>query len=376
MSAHEKSSPAELQSAEEPSKTSSAKYTHYRQEDSAAATSTQDGRINPDSRQMLWLAVSLVGFVGAISFMVSFAGLVAVAEWAGLPPGMRWTVPIFIDTAILVYSIAVLVHRSRGDKTWPSWLSLGAFTFVSVLANVGHVLLLDQNVDSFQTGIGAIVAGMAPIGVFAATEELGRLAIARPQRRRAEERLVQVDEGRPHPTPPTTPRPEVTAPEMEVATPVAGILEPVVSSSNDQTVAEPEPAVAAAQGSEVEGQSIFSYYPFDQDASELEWGRTFIPPVDAEPAAPAIKPAPVAEQPETIAESAKPALSAVSYVSPADQEQQQINELLAAHGANLTAKMIADALGKNIRTGQRKLTRIKAKHPEIFGAETTPAKEA
>ncbi|MGP9529619.1 DUF2637 domain-containing protein [Glutamicibacter sp. AOP5-A2-18] len=69
---------------------------------------------------MLWLAVSLVVFLGAISFMVSFAGLVAVAEWAGLPPAMRWTVPIFIDTAILVYSIAVLVHRSRGEKTWAS----------------------------------------------------------------------------------------------------------------------------------------------------------------------------------------------------------------------------------------------------------------
>lgn len=375
MSAHEKSSPAELQSAEEPSKTSSAKYSHYRQEDAATATSTRDGRINPDSRQMLWLAVSLVGFVGAISFMVSFAGLVAVAEWAGLPPAMRWTVPIFIDTAILVYSIAVLVHRSRGEKTWASWLSLGAFTFVSVLANVGHVLLLDQNVDSFKTGIGAIVAGMAPIGVFAATEELGRLAIARPQRRRAEERLVQVGEDRPNPTPPTTPRPEGTTPEIEVTSPVAPMLEPV-ASSNGQAAAEPEPAVAAAQEPVAERQNIFAYYPFDQEASELEWGRTFIPSADTEPVVPAIKPAPAATMPEPVAEPAKPALSAVSYVSPADQEQQQINELLEAHGADLTAKMIADALGKNIRTGQRKLTRIKAKHPEIFGTETTAAKEA
>lgn len=369
MKAHKKSSPAELQSAEEPSKTSSAKYTHYMQEDTTAATSAENGRINPDSRQMLWLAVTLVGFVGAISFMVSFAGLVAVAEWAGLPSSMRWTVPIFIDTAILVYSIAVLVHRSRGEKTWASWLSLGAFTFVSVLANVGHVLLLDQNVDSFKTGIGAIVAGMAPIGVFAATEELGRLAIARPQRRRAEERLVQVGEDRPNPTPPTTPRPEGTTPEIEVATPVAPMLEPVASSASEKTIAEPQPAVAVAQDAEENRQSVFAYYPLDQEASGLEWGRTFIPSVDAEPVVPAIKPAPVAEP-------TKPALSAVSYVSPADQEQQQINELLEAHGADLTAKMIADALGKNIRTGQRKLTRIKAKHPEIFGAETASAKEA
>ncbi|MBF6671180.1 DUF2637 domain-containing protein [Glutamicibacter sp. FBE19] len=325
---------------------------------------------------MLWLAVSLVGFVGAISFMVSFAGLVAVAEWAGLPPAMRWTVPIFIDTAILVYSIAVLVHRSRGERTWASWLSLGAFTFVSVLANVGHVLLLDQSVDSFKTGIGAIVAGMAPIGVFAATEELGRLAIARPQRRRAEERLVQFGEDRPNPTPPTTPRPEGTTPEIEVATPAAPMLEPVASSPSDQAVAEPEPAVAVAQVQADEKQSVFAYYPFDQDASELEWGRTFIPQADAEPVVPAIKPAPAAEKPEPVVEPSKPALSAVSYVSPADQEQQLLNDLLEAHGADLTAEMIANALGKHIRTGQRKLTRIKAKHPEIFGTESTTAKEA
>ncbi|MGP9529618.1 hypothetical protein [Glutamicibacter sp. AOP5-A2-18] len=244
-----------------------------------------------------------------------------------------------------------------------------------MLANVGHVLLLDQNVDSFKTGIGAIVAGMAPIGVFAATEELGRLAIARPQRRRTEERLVQVGEDRPNPTPPTTPRPESTTPEIEVTSPVAPMLDPV-ASSNDQSAAEPEPAVAVTQEPAPEGHGVFAYYPFGQEASELEWGRTFIPSVDAEPAVPAIKPTPAAEMPVPVAEPAEPALSAMSYVSPADQEQQQINKLLEAHGADLTAKLIAVALGKNIRIGQRKLTRIKAKHPEIFGTETTTAKEA
>lgn len=378
MSTQQKSSPAELQSAEEPSKTSNPKSHHYMQED--AATATRGGRINPDSRQMLWLAVSLVGFVGAISFMVSFAGLVAVAEWAGLPPAMRWTVPIFIDTAILVYSIAVLVHRSRGEKTWASWLSLGAFTFVSVLANVGHVLLLDQNMDSFKTGIGAIVAGMAPIGVFAATEELGRLAIARPQRQRDEERLVQIGEDRPNPTPPTTPQPERTTPELEVATPVIDSVEPVAANEEQQTVSEPEPAVATVEDpAPATKKSVFAFYPFDQEATELDWGRTFIPPVDSEPVVPDIKPEPsvtpvTKDQPAQ--QSEKPSLSAVSYMNPVDQEQQIIDDLLAVHGAELTAQMLADALGKTLRTGQRKLTRIKAKHPEIFSDNTESSKEA
>lgn len=369
MSAHEKNSPAELQSAEELSKTSGTKYTHYRQEDLVTASPDRNGRINPDSRQMLWLAVTLVGFVGAISFMVSFSGLVAVAEWAGLPRGMRWTVPVFIDTAILVYSIAVLVHRSRGEKTWASWLSLSAFTFVSVLANVGHVLLLDQALDEFKTGIGAIVAGMAPIGVFAATEELGRLAIARPRKRQTDDSLVQVGEDRPNTTPPTTPGHRT--PELEVATPVVTNAEPLATNDNQQVTPDPEPAVASTGEAEPVARKVFEFYPFDQNTAGLEWGRTHIPVRETSPSKP-VAPAPAVSEPENDTAPAptpeKPALSAVSYMTPADQEQQTIDGLLATHGSDLTAQIVADAFGKTLRTGQRKLTRIKAKHPEFFSS--------
>ncbi|MFE4198466.1 DUF2637 domain-containing protein [Paenarthrobacter sp. NPDC056912] len=140
---------------------------------SSAAT-----RINPDSLRALWFTVTLVCFLAAASFMVSFAALHEVAAWVGLPVWMRWTVPVFIDVAILAYSLAVLIHRSRGEPTWASWVSLGGFTFVSVVANAAHAM----SVGSFglwQTVIGACVAGLAPLAVFAATEELGRLAVAR-----------------------------------------------------------------------------------------------------------------------------------------------------------------------------------------------------
>lgn len=140
----------------------------------------QSPRIRIDSLRMLWFTVGLVGFLAVASFLVSFAGLVEVAVWVGVPPWMRWAIPVFVDVAILAYSLAVLIHRSRGDQTWPSWISLGGFTAVSVVANASHALSVDHSV-AWQSWIGAGLAALAPVAIFTATEELGRLAVERPR---------------------------------------------------------------------------------------------------------------------------------------------------------------------------------------------------
>lgn len=139
----------------------------------------QSSRIRIDSLRMLWFTVGLVGFLAVASFLVSFAGLVEVAVWVGVPPWMRWAIPVFVDVAILAYSLAVLIHRSRGDQTWPSWISLGGFTAVSVVANASHAFSVDHSV-AWQSWIGAGLAALAPVAIFTATEELGRLAVERP----------------------------------------------------------------------------------------------------------------------------------------------------------------------------------------------------
>lgn len=133
-------------------------------------------RINPDSMATLWLTVALVGFLAVASFMVSFTGLHEVAAWAGLPLWLRWAVPVFIDVAILAYTLAVLIHRHRGEKTWASWLSLAGFTLFSMIANGAHALSIPHP-NEVQQVIGAAIASMAPVAVFAATEQLGRLVI-------------------------------------------------------------------------------------------------------------------------------------------------------------------------------------------------------
>lgn len=125
---------------------------------------------------MLWVTVLLVFMLGLTSFMVSFNGLHDVAGWVGLPTWMRWTVPIFIDIAILAYSMAAVIHRTRGEPVALTWATLAVFTLISVIANGAHALAVGEGQTALQSWIGAAIAAAAPLSVFAATEELSRLA--------------------------------------------------------------------------------------------------------------------------------------------------------------------------------------------------------
>ena len=136
-------------------------------------------RIDPDTRAVVVATVALVASLGAVSFAVSFAGLVAVAEWAELPPWLRWAVPVFVDGALLAYTLAILVQRARGESTRFSWAALGTFSLVSVGANAAHVLGTGDVAD-WRTLVGAGLAALAPLGVLAATHTVADLAIARP----------------------------------------------------------------------------------------------------------------------------------------------------------------------------------------------------
>ncbi len=146
--------------------------------------SQRSRRINPDTLPVQWVVVALVVMLGITSFIVSFRALYDVAEWAGIGSQIQWAVPVFIDGAILTYAMSVLVHRSRGESTIPSWVSLGAFTAMSVTANAAHALSIPRE-QEWQAWIGAAIAALAPIGVFAATEQLARLVVERPGARPA-----------------------------------------------------------------------------------------------------------------------------------------------------------------------------------------------
>lgn len=136
-------------------------------------------RIDPDTRPVVLAAVAIIAVLGGVSFAVSFSGLVAVAAWAELPEPMHWAVPVFVDGAVLAYTLAILVQRGRGERTRFSWTALGLFTLVSVAANGAHVLGTGDATD-WRTWVGAGMAALAPLGVLAATHTVADLAVARP----------------------------------------------------------------------------------------------------------------------------------------------------------------------------------------------------
>jgi len=143
---------------------------------SVATTWQQPKRMNPDSGLFIRVVVTGVIIAGLVAFAISFVALYSVAEWLGLPPWMWWAVPVFIDLAILVYAGLVLVHKSRGEGTWPSWVALGSFTLLSVIANGAHALSHSHDTQ-WQAWIGVLIAAMVPIAIFVATEQLSRVAI-------------------------------------------------------------------------------------------------------------------------------------------------------------------------------------------------------
>lgn len=136
----------------------------------------------PDTRFSLVGAVALVGILMLAGFVVSFAGIYQVAAYTGLPVYLQWLPAMFIDAAILAYTISLIVFKSRGASTWRTTLGLGGFATLSVLANITHTLAFwNGNFSDYRAWVGTIITAAAPIAVLLASEEIARLAFAEPE---------------------------------------------------------------------------------------------------------------------------------------------------------------------------------------------------
>jgi hypothetical protein len=144
---------------------------------------SQSARINPDSIPVLAVAVSLVGVLMVSSFIVSFSGLYDASEWTGLPEYFRWLPALFIDAAILAYTIALIVFKARGESVWRTVLGLVGFATISVIANVSHTLAYwDGSLVDYRAWIGVAITASAPIAVLLAAEEIARLAFQKQEK--------------------------------------------------------------------------------------------------------------------------------------------------------------------------------------------------
>lgn len=136
-------------------------------------------RLDPDTLPSLIVAVILTGTLGAVSFTLSFSGLVEVAAWASVPDYLAWTVPVTVDASILVYTLAVFIFRARGESNFGAWTWLIMFTLVSVAANAAHAW--DASVRDWHGYAGAALSGLAPVSVLLTTHTLGELIVAKPE---------------------------------------------------------------------------------------------------------------------------------------------------------------------------------------------------
>jgi hypothetical protein len=144
--------------------------------------SSNTARINPDAIPVLATAVVLVGLLMISSFIVSFTGIYDVSQWTGIPQVIQWLPAVFIDAAILAYTISLVVFKARGESTWRTMVGLIAFAGISVVANIAHTLSFwNGELTDFRAWIGVLITAAAPIAVLLAAEEITRLAFEKPR---------------------------------------------------------------------------------------------------------------------------------------------------------------------------------------------------
>lgn len=144
-------------------------------------------RLAADDFRFFLVILGGVVLFALASFAASFAGQYAMARNTGLPELLWWLVPLFIDLPIIVLSLATLIFRARGQHVWHTWAVVVLLTGLSSAINVAHVLDAgagDRVASPAGLLLGAIVMGGAPWLVLVSFEELGRLGIKPPEKKR------------------------------------------------------------------------------------------------------------------------------------------------------------------------------------------------
>lgn len=288
-------------------------------------TSEQLARINPDSKAVLYLVLTVTTVIAAVAFAVSFAGLAAVSEWAQIPPRLSWALPVFIDGAILGFTIMILVFRARGESTVFAWIVLIAFTVISVGANAAHAYA-EGAPEDWRTIVGSGLAGLAPAGLAVFIHGIARLLVAPPQADHAVSHVeAQGDKDTSGPSDdgpgggealPQTPVVENGSLELDPFEHLEPFVEP----------AEPEVPVPA----KVETVQAPDLAPEPFVETDIEAPGRGVP--DASVKTPTADPAPASVPPTT------PVSGEVS-------REEQIEEVLALHAKGKTQQEIAEVVG-------------------------------
>lgn len=159
--------------------------THRRAKTGAGA------RFNGDA-PWLYHAVNIgVAVVAMAMIAVSWQGLTAVGAWLLLPPLLTFLVPMSIDVALIVLTLARFPRKTRGESTWILTVSAVGLACISAAANFFHVWEdTPDAAPALQRYTGASLAALMPFLALLMTEVLGMLSTKPTRLERAQARLA------------------------------------------------------------------------------------------------------------------------------------------------------------------------------------------
>jgi hypothetical protein len=109
------------------------------------------------------ISAILVATIALLAFILSFDAIQQLAIATGTNQYLAWIVPVIVDGAMVVFSVARLRAVLAGERTWWVWGLIVAFTALSVLFNIAHAHV---------GWLAWIIAALAPLALFFAFETL------------------------------------------------------------------------------------------------------------------------------------------------------------------------------------------------------------
>lgn len=128
-------------------------------------TQAKAARIKPDSSAIAYGAAGLATAIYLGAFATSFFGQASLAAYMQIPEPIHFIVPIVIDLALVLFTLATLVRRSRKESTVFTNGATTFWTLVSVAANVLHVLVPAGEPAAWTAGtyVGATLSALMPL---------------------------------------------------------------------------------------------------------------------------------------------------------------------------------------------------------------------
>lgn len=145
-------------------------------------TQPKAARISPDSRLIAYGAAGLASAIYLGAFATSFFGQASLAQHMLIPSQLQFVAPAVVDLALILFTLATLVRRSRGESTLITNLATAGWTMVSIVANIFHVLIPAGRPESWSAGTyaGATLSALMPLAALGASLVIENVLIARP----------------------------------------------------------------------------------------------------------------------------------------------------------------------------------------------------